>query len=124
MDHVYSLLVYNNFKIDYSVKIIPTLIQGSDYPDFFAHYIILFFMIIYSFKKNVSDTRFAGLIGCSSIFIFSILVIIDLLFHFQEEKNWEKTMEENKITFGEITTSISCIIISFAYHPYSFSIYE
>ena len=124
MVHVYSLLVYNNFKIGYSLKIIPTLIKGSDFPDYFAHGIILFFMIIYSFKKKVSDTRFAGLIGCSSVFIFSILVIIDLLFSFEEEKNWEKTIKDNKITYREITTSISCIIISFAYHSYSFSIYE
>jgi len=83
-------------------------------------------LAIYSLKKDISGTKSAAVVGIFSIFAFLSLIVFDLLY-----SSWSEQMTyEFKLNFVNIHVDydffscIACIILSFSFHPYTFSIYE
>ena len=88
-------------------------------------------LYIYCFKKDISGIKKAAYYAFLGIIFFFILTIIDFFYEIREEDiiiNFQK-LTLNDILWGMDNnwytklTSIACIILSFSFHIFTFSIY-
>jgi amino acid permease len=132
------LVLYNyfRFKINLAIffRFIPNLIEakfGADsiFADKWILSIILsIFLIIYSYQNDISVIKKSASWGFAAIIFLLGLIIYDLLYCsrygiLKQDHHSIKIMDY-KSDYIEIISNISCIILSFSFHSYTFSIYE
>ena len=89
-------------------------------------------MIIYSLRQNVSGIKSAAIVGVLAIMLYLSLIVIDLLIRCNNDGmpyDFDINFTEIKVSitdydFFDFFSCIACIILSFSFHPYTFSIYE
>jgi amino acid permease len=84
-------------------------------------------LLFYCFQKDVSGIKSAAYYGVFGIIMFLILNIINLVFLIYTEEIPDGEKNINFFTLNldfSATSSIYCIILSFSFHTYAFSIYE
>ena len=84
-------------------------------------------LIIYSYQNDISVIKKSASWGFGAIIFLLILIIRDLLvcsrLGILKEYSFIRIMDYKK-DYIEIISNISCIILSFSFHSYTFSIYE
>jgi hypothetical protein len=106
-----SISVGNTFIAD---KTLLSLILGG-------------WLLFYCYQKDVSGIKSAAFWGVLGIIFFLVLVVVNLLY-----TSWTETMLMDKylnftspdIWNYDLYSCIACIILSFSFHSYTFSIYE
>ena len=117
------------------LKVIPGILSiniGYDinYELLFS-FIIGIILFIYCFKQDVSGIKTAGHYAFLGVILFFFITIYDFLtkIYSGDIIVEQKTIKLNDLLWGisysfhEKLTAISCIILSFSYHIYTFSIY-
>lgn len=94
---------------------------------FFLSVVLSVLLIIYIYQNDVSGIKAAAYWGVFGINLLLFLVLYDLLAASKEDilYDWSKlntlSLDKNPTN---IISCISCIILSFSFHTYTFSIYE
>ena len=118
-------------KLVICLKILPPLARNFfgdnilSY-DMFWSFLIGWIMLYYSIKKNVSGIGSAAKVGVFAISLFLSLVVFDFLLAAWTEKmpyDFNLKFSETRLN-NDYFSCIACIILSFSYHPYAFSIFE
>ena len=93
----------------------------------FLSVVLSILLIIYCYQNDVSGIKSAAYWGVFGINLLLFLVLYDLLSTSKRDVlyDWHKMnlfdLDENS---NNIISWISCIILSFSFHTYTFSIYE
>jgi len=93
----------------------------------FLSVVLSLLLILYNFKNDVSGIKSAAYWGVFAILLLLFLVLFDLLWASKNDVlyDWTKlnviVLDNNS---NNIISCISCIILSFSFHTYTFSIYE
>ena len=115
------------------MKIVPSLIEvklGKDNiisNKFFLSIILSICLIIYCYQSDVTGIKSSAQWGVFGIMLFLFLVVFDLIYSSQQEIIYDYSDLNFINTSGglnDIISCISCIILSFSFHTYTFSIYE
>jgi amino acid permease len=81
---------------------------------------------MYCYKQDVSGIKAAAFWGVLGIISFLIVILVDLLYSsWMETIYMDKSLNFRNITLNDdFISCIACIILSFSFHTYTFSIYE
>lgn len=85
------------------------------------------FLIIHSYKNDISVIKRAASMGFRAIIFLLFLIIYDLLqnsFYGINKNDHLIRIREISDEYENVISNISCIILSFSFHTYTFSIYE
>lgn len=117
------------------LKIVPNVIRINLKVDFISNEIFLsvllaVILMFYCYRQDVSGIKKAAYWGFIGIILFFILTMVDF---FYTVYKGESLHEEEIILFSnptytssgsDIVCAISCLILSFSFHVYTFSIYN
>lgn len=118
------------------MKIIPKLLNsGIGDNTFIADKTLLstilgIWLLVYCFQKDISGIKSAAFWGVLGIIFYLILNIVNLLY-----SSWIEDIPEDKninfinpqftgVAGYDVWSCVACIILSFSFHTYAFSIYE
>jgi amino acid permease len=90
-------------------------------------YILAIWLLLYCSQKDISGLKSAALWGVFGIIFFLILNVVDLFYlSYYEMLNEDRHIKFLHIDFEFLDgfNSIACILLSFSFHTYAFSIYE
>lgn len=117
------------------LKIVPNVIRINLKVDFISNEIFLsvllaVILMFYCYRQDVSGIKKAAYWGFIGIILFFLLTMVDFFYtvykgdSLHEEEIILFNNPKNTSTVSDIVCAISCLILSFSFHVYTFSIYN